>query len=308
MIIDNGTHRYEVVDQWGNLSNGLVLGTTHGVVEDSQGRIIVHHTGKDCTIIFDPDGNVLESWGADWHAGAHGMYLSKEADGEFLYFATTSENIMVKTTLSGEEVLRIPTPPRSDIYDDEKYFIPTETVVASTGDIYISDGYGQSWIHRYSTEGEYIDSYGGPGDALGKLSCPHGIMLDTRGDEELLLVSDRSNVRLQYFTLDGEFVRCVDKELRHPCTTAQWKDEIYIPDLYSRITVFDKNDELILHLGDRPDCWEKEGWPNLPKSDWVEGAFSSPHDLHVDEAGNIYIAEWLSDGTGKMTKLIRQND
>ena len=66
-----------------------------------------------------------------------------------------------------------------------------------------------------------------------------------------------------------------------------------------------KNNKLIVHLGDRPDCWKKEGWPNLPQSDWVEGAFSSPHDLHVDRQGNIYVAEWLSNGTGKITKLIR---
>jgi hypothetical protein len=313
VIIGSGTHRYEVADQWGNLPNGLEFGCTHGVVEDSEGRIIVHHMGKECTIVLDPEGNVLDSWGADWHDGAHGMFLNREADGEYLYFAATSRGCMIKTTLSGEEVMRLPAPPRPDIYSthvpgEEKYYIPTETVVASTGDIYVSDGYGQSWIHRYSAEGEYKDSYGGPGEELGKLNCPHGIMLDTRGKEELLLVSDRSNVRLQYFTLDGEFVRCTDSELRHPCTTDQWKDEIYVPDLHSRITVFDKNDELILHLGDRANCWETEGWPNLPKSDWVEGAFSSPHDLHVDAAGNIYIAEWLSEGTGKITKLIRLKD
>ncbi len=78
-----------------------------------------------------------------------------------------------------------------------------------------------------------------------------------------------------------------------------------MPDLHSRISIFDKDDTLISHLGDRPDCWKKDGWPNLPESDWVEGAFSSPHDLHVDAKGNIYVAEWLSNETGKITKLVR---
>ncbi|HTO23564.1 MAG TPA: hypothetical protein VMQ10_13905, partial [Spirochaetia bacterium] len=72
------------------------------------------------------------------------------------------------------------------------------------------------------------------------------------------------------------------------------------------LTILDGKDRLIAHLGDRPGCWEKKGWPNLPKSDWVVGAFSSPHDLHVDARGTIYVVEWLSEGTGKVTRLVRR--
>lgn len=305
MEIGSGSHRYSVIDQWGNFPESLGIGTTHGVVEDRSGRIFIHHTGPACTVICDPEGNVLGSWGAAWHEGAHGMILNAEGDGEYLYCSATSEGVVVKTTLDGEEVLRITTPPRKDIYDEEKRFVPTESAVASNGDIYIADGYGQSWIHRYSKDGEYIDSFGGPGKALGQLDGPHGIKVDRRSGVERLLVADRRNVRLEYFTLDGACLSELTAELRFPCTVNPWNDENYIPDLHSRISIFDKDDKLILHLGDRPDCWKKEGWPNLPESDWVEGAFSSPHDLHVDKAGNIYVAEWLSNGTGKITKLVR---
>jgi DNA-binding beta-propeller fold protein YncE len=212
-----------------------------------------------------------------------------------------------KCTLDGEEVMRLGTPPRPDIYTAEKRFVPTESAVASNGDIYVTDGYGQHWVHRYTKDGEYVSSFGNPGGTEdGRLRNPHGIMIDTRSGTEYVLISDRANNRLQYFTLEGEYVKQVHHDLRLPCTTVQWRDEIYVPDLQSRLTVFDKDDNLILHLGDRPDCWKKEGWPNIPKEDWVVGAFSSPHDMHVDSAGNIYVAEWLSNGTGKCTKLIRQ--
>ncbi|MBX3178186.1 MAG: hypothetical protein KF886_12550 [Candidatus Hydrogenedentes bacterium] len=305
MEIGTGSHRYRVLDRWGHFPESLKIGTTHAVVEDRQGRIFIHHTGPECTVICDPDGEVLSHWGATWHAGAHGMILNAEADGEFLYCAATSAHAMVKTRLDGEEVLRIGTPPRSDIYDADRLFVPTETAVAGNGDIYIADGYGQSWIHRYSKEGEYIDSFGGPGDGPGQLSCPHGLKVDRRSGEERLLVADRRNVRLQYFTLDGACLSEVNEELRFPCTVNPWNDELYIPDLHSRITIFDRDDRLIAHLGDRPDCWKKEGWPNLPESDWVPGAFSSPHDLHVDRSGTIYVAEWMSNEVGKITKLVR---
>ena len=71
------------------------------------------------------------------------------------------------------------------------------------------------------------------------------------------------------------------------------------------MTVLDRNDKVILHLGDWPGCWEKDGWPNLPRNTWEAGRFIAPHDLHVDGAGNIYLVEWMSGGTGKVTKLVR---
>lgn len=134
---------------------------------------------------------------------------------------------------------------------------------------------------------------------------PNGITIDTRRSEPLVLVADRGNARLQYFTLDGRSRAVVDHDLRRPCTAVQWRDELYVPDLLSRVTVLDRDDNLITHLGDRPGCWTKPCWPNLPNEDWVKGAFSSPHDLHVDASGNVYVVEWLSNGTGQITKLVR---
>jgi DNA-binding beta-propeller fold protein YncE len=306
LVIGDGTHRYEVIDLWGKLPAGLQFGTTHGVVEDGQGRIYIHNTGEKSVIVFDADGNYLSSWGEAYSAGAHGMLYNREDNGEYLYLAATGQNFMAKVTLDGREVLRIGTPPRPDIYDAEKKFVPTEAAVASDGTIFITDGYGQHWVHRYNAKGEYLDSFGGLGSEVGQLHQPHGIMIDTRNGEELVLVADRANHRMQYFTLAGKPVRMLDHDLRMPCTGIQWGDELYIPDLFSRISIFDRNDQLIEHLGDRPNCWETEGWPNLPREQWVAGKFSSPHDMHVDGRGNIYVAEWLSNGTGKVTKLIRQ--
>ena len=136
-------------------------------------------------------------------------------------------------------IYRINTPDLPNIYDAEKKFSPTETAVAPNGDVYIADGYGQPWVHVYSPQAEYKFSFGGPGSELGQLNNPHGIMLDQRGSEPLILVSDRGNHRLQYFTLDGKPVRTVEGMLDLPCTTEPYQHEIYIPDLHSRMTVLD---------------------------------------------------------------------
>ena len=198
--------------------------------------------------------------------GAHGFYLHKEAGGEFLYVTDTAKGIMVKTTLTGEHLLTIGTPDLPEIYDAERKFVPTDVAVGLNGDIYISDGYGQSWVHQYNALGDYIRSWGGKGSEIGKFDCPHGISVDLRRGEPELYVADRGNHRIQVFTLDGQFKRTFDHDMDMPCSFYFYKDEIYFPDLYSRVTVFDKYDRLVTHLGEDRQAKSQEGWPNLDKA------------------------------------------
>lgn len=303
MRLGTDSHCYEWVEGWAKVPAHVTLGYTHGVVEDSQGRIYIHHTGTPSIVVFDADGNYLKAWGDAYSAGAHGLHLSKETGGEYLYLSATGLNVVVKTTLDGHEIYRIGTPDLPDVYTAEKKFVPTETAVAPTGDVYVADGYGQPWIHQYNSKAEYIRSFGGPGSELGKLNNPHGIMIDTRGSEPLVLVADRGNHRLQYFTLDGQAVKVTAGMLRLPCTAVPYQDELYIPDLHSRLTILDKNDQLVTHLGERENGWQIEGWPNIAHELRQVGNFTSPHGMHVDGSGNIYVVEWISDG--RITKLMR---
>lgn len=306
MNIGSGSHKYEVIDGWAKLPAGKAFGYTHGVVEDKQGRIFIHNASKDSVCIFKPDGQFVKSWGEEYAAGAHGMFLNEEKGTEYLYLATTKQNQVVKTTLDGKVVWSVGQPARQDIYDGEKKkFVPTESAVGPNGVLYVADGYGQPYVHMYSLDGEYKGAFGGPGSEKGQLKQPHGVKIDTRGKEPLVLVADRGNSRLQYFSLDGKHAKFggVGIVLK-PCTTQQHGDEIYIPDLHSRITILDKNDQLVAHVGEVEKGWEIEGWPNIKHELRKPGKFTSPHDLHVDKAGNIYLAEWISDG--RVTKLKKQ--
>lgn len=302
MRVGNGSHLYEIAEGWGKLPEGVQYGYTHGVVVDSQDRVYIHNTSKDAVIVFDKDGNFLTSWGEAFAAGAHGMLLNKEGDQEFLYLADTARCVVVKTTLDGQVLLTLGTPDLPDVYNEEKKYVPTDVAVAPNGDIYVSDGYGQSWVHQYSADGQRIRSWGGKGEEPGKMNCPHGISIDTRGGEPLLYVADRSNHRIQIFTLDGEHVKFVTENLDAPCSFYQFEDEIYLPDLHSRVTILDKHDKLITHLGEH-DAYTKAGWPNLPNAERIVGKFNSPHGICVDSSRSVYVAEWINDG--RVTKLIR---
>jgi hypothetical protein len=189
------------------------------------------------------------------------------------------------------------------VYPSEDKYIPTDTAVAPNGDVYVCDGYGEGWIHRYDRMGDYLHSWSGSGSEPGNMICPHGIWTDTREDNPLVLVADRGNNRIQQFTLVGEHVDFITFDLRQPCCSYGWKDEMYIPDLQSRVTKLDRNNDLICHVGDRPGFWRTEGWPNIPEELWERGAFSSPHGCVVDSSGDLYVAEWIS--CSRVTKLKR---
>jgi DNA-binding beta-propeller fold protein YncE len=302
-VLGSGAHTYELVEGWGQLPGGKKYGYTHGLAEDSHGRIYVHNQSPDAVAVFDPDGKFIKSWGEEFAAGAHGMQLRKEGNTEFLYLADIARHIVVKTTLDGDVVWTLEYPKESGVYDDPKKYTPTNVAFAPNGDFYIADGYGLSYIHQYNLKAEYVRTWGGKGSEPGKMNCPHGLWVDTRGKEPLLVVADRANVRLQYFTLDGKHVSFVTDELRHPCHFDQKGHDLLVPDLHGRVTIFDKDNKLITHLGDTPGVEKTPGYPNLPHEQRVPGQFISPHSAIWDRHGNIYVVEWISDG--RVTKLRR---
>ncbi|MDP8243844.1 MAG: twin-arginine translocation signal domain-containing protein [Candidatus Hinthialibacter antarcticus] len=296
-------HRYESNENWAQVPKHISLGYTHGVCVDSNGRVIVHHTGKDSVILFDDKGKFIKSWGNEFEGGAHGLTVSKEGGDEFLYLTDTARDVMVKTTLDGKEIYTIGLPKEAGVYNDDVQYTPTNVAIAPNGDVYIADGYGSSFIHQFNKNAEYIRTWGGKGSEDGKMNCPHGITIDTRGDKPLVLVADRANVRLQYFTLDGKHVKNVTNELRHPCHFDEYKGELLVPDLFGRVTLFDKNDKLIAHLGGDSDWNKPDKYPNVPKDTLVTGKFVSPHSACYDADGNIFVAEWIN--YGRVTKMAR---
>lgn len=304
-VLGSGAHTYECIHDWARLPEGCRFGNTHGVCEDSQARVHIKHTvgagssSDDAIAVFDADGKFIRSWGAEFKGGAHGLHINREGGEDFLYLCDPPRGLLVKTTLNGEEIWRRGCPLESGLYNNPGEYHPTNVAVAPGGDVYCADGYGKSWIHIYSAAGEYKRSFGGPGKERGQVSCPHGLMVDTRGSAPRLVVADRSNRRLQYFTLDGRHDGFVTDEMRSPCHFHTRGEVMVVPDLEARVTLLDKDNRLIAHLGDG----ENFGLRDKPREEFIPGRFIAPHSAYFDHQGNIFVVEWVE--VGRVTKLKR---
>lgn len=312
IILGEGEHKYEVIHDWGTPPGDIAWGNTHGVAEDSQGNIYIKHTvhstspKADAIVVFDSSGKFVRSWGAEYKGGAHGLHLSREADGEFLYLCDSARGVVDKTTLKGEKVWSKAAPMESGVYNNQAEYHATNVAVVplglpGAGSLFIADGYGKSWIHRYNAKGDYSGTFGGPGKERGQMACPHGLMIDCRGaghdTPPRLVVADRSNRRIQYFDLEGHHQGFVTDELRSPCHFSERNGVLLIPDLEARVTLFDKSNKLIAHLGDGTNF----GLRDKPRDKFIPGKFIAPHSAIFDHSGNIFVVEWVE--VGRVTKL-----
>ena len=322
-VMGSGVHTYEAIHDWGTLPAQIRWGNTHGVVEDSQGHIHIHHTvhatseSPDTVVVFDRDGRFVRSWGQQFKGVAHGLELRREGSDEFLYLTVNAADprmtpppgvqaAVVKATLRGEVVWTIAGPPDVDAYrqpnpdGSAKRYNPTNVAIAPNGDVYVGDGYGSYFINQYNATGEHIRTFGGRGSAAGQLAEPHGLWIDTRTAVPLLVVADRRNNRLQRFTLEGAPVDFVTG-FRLPCHFHERQGTVVIPDLHGRVTLMDRDNRIVQHLGDSNAPDGNNPLRTQARETFLPGQFICPHGACFDRDGNIFVVEWVE--VGRVTKL-----
>ncbi|MFN0122417.1 MAG: hypothetical protein ACKV2V_18130 [Blastocatellia bacterium] len=306
IILGAGNHKYEWVRNWAKLPDGMQFGSTHGAVAvDAKGRIYVNTDTENAIIVFDANGKFIRSMAKEWKGNAHGMQIRKEGSQEFIYLTNVARGEFGKLTLDGATVWAKGYPEKSGVYTDKKEFKPTGIAFAPSGEFYVTDGYGKNFVHRYNAQGEYVSSWGGKGLEDGKFNTPHAIIVDTRGKEPLVLLTDRANHRLQWFTPDGKHVRTLAGDgdlLRLPATLHIRGGDLVVGDLSGRVTILDKDNKLVTHIGDNIDP-KKRATNKVPASEWLDGQFVAPHGISWDQKGNLYVEEWML--AGRIVKLKR---
>ncbi len=304
-------HKYECHHGWGNVPDHIKWQDTHGVAVDATGLIYIKHrapAGVDTIAVFEPSGKFVRSFGKEYAGGGHGIDIRNDGGEEFLYLTFNAPHRKVtKMTLKGEKVWEFQQPKESGRYRDVNQFNPTNIAFAPDGGFYVADGYGANFIHQYDKDLKWIRTWGGGGKDVGQFQTPHGIWLDNRpGTPPAIIVADRANARLQYFALDGtpQPERMVKETVSFPAHFDIRGKELLVPDLHARVTILDKDNKVIVHLGYDPE-WTKQALNGFKMrgqpSQWQDGRFVHPHDACWDKTGNIFVVEWVT--AGRVTKL-----
>ena len=303
---------YTWTDRWVDLPQEP-LGWMHSGVAVTDGCVVVAHPGKPALLYYDLNGKLGRTVELEGLVEPHGFRCVDEGiwigDVGFKRHVSGPEFETERT--SGRVVLvddagRV----RRELDDPGEGWSPTAvTVLEESGDIWVADGYGKSLVHRFAADGTHLQTLSGD-EGAGRFDCPHGVLVDRRRREPELYISDRANARIQVYDLDGRFLRLAGEGIVvTPTDMAIVGDTLALTDFtQARVTILDRDDQLVEHIGANPKARERDGWPNARNTDGdlvrpalEPGKFNSPHTLAADAAGNLYVTEWLIGG--RLTKL-----
>jgi len=305
-LTGNGEWTYNVVSEWGALPSGTTFGGTHGAIaQDRVGHIYVSTQSNTGVLVYSPEGRLIRRIAPEYPE-IHSMVFATESGNEYIYATvqkgTPQENwLFLKMKADGTVVLKITAPQEAGFKSPNEWRI-TAALPSPDGSIFIANGYGDSRIFRFDKNGNYKASYSKKGSGEGELDCSHGLTLDTRYDQPLLLVCDRENRRLCHFDLDGRYVGTVTQHLRRPCQVSFHGDYAVVSELEGRTTIIDRDNVPVAFLGDNP---EKKQWANYELDPLAinTAMFSAAHGCFIDSKANIYVSDW--NQTGRVTKLSR---
>ncbi len=329
MILRCGDLSYEWVDDWGHdaLSGHDGAWPHHGIVATRSGDLVTFDPTKPFLVVLDSSGAVRARIPAPF-AEAHGITLVEENGVEHLWLAdvgfkleptaayarptaATPSGAVAKVSFDGGVLLRLEDPP-IPAYADKAYRPTSVAVVPGSGDVWVADGYGQSYIHRYDAAGAYQESLDGT-TGSGRFKTPHFVYVDARHGAAELYVCDRGNARIQVYGVDGRFRREIGGgALAAPTWIAADGDRLVLVEFNPpRLTILGHDDRVVGYIAMDADAPQRAGWPNSAASDGTaqryrgvsKGRLNSPHAATADARGDIYVTEWLIGG--RITKLAR---
>ena len=174
-----------------------------GVACDSQDRVyIFRRTHIPAILVFDSEGNFLRSFAEDLFETPHGIWISPD---DRLYCTDVGNHTVTKLSLEGEVLMTLGTKGKTG-NPGEPFNKPTRAVESPSGDIFVSDGYGQYRVHRFASDGTLLLSWGSKGKGPGQFALPHSIWVDRAHLRPRVFVADRMNGRIEIFDNEGKFL------------------------------------------------------------------------------------------------------
>lgn len=279
---------------------GILMSNVADVAIDSKNNVFAIVRGETPILVFNPQGKFLYSWGKGMIAGPHGIYIDANDN---VFCDDSKDHVVSKFTTDGKLLMTLGLKGVASDSGSVKgnfktvkkgagpFNVPTKVATSKSGDIFVSDGYGNARVHRFSAEGKHIKSWGEPGTGPGQFNLPHGIAVD---DSNNVYVADRENERIQVFDVEGN-LKSIWTNIYRPSAICIHQGKVYVTELGHRLYV-----DNVLFTPDGTGPWARVrifdtagmelaslGGPE----GWKPGNFFAPHGICVDKDGAIYVAE-----------------
>ena len=266
----------------------LSVARAGSIAVDDQDKVYVLSRSENPITVFDRDGKLLRSWGRGYFTRAHGSFIGPD---ESIYCTDDGNHTVTKFSTDGKVLMTLGTrdKPSNTGYSEvpipdrlasikrggPPFNRPTGVALSSTGEIYVSDGYGNARVHRFSQDGKLLFSWGEPGQAPGQFRLPHSVWVDK---QDRVWIPDRENNRIQIFNGKGKFLTQWTGLLRPTHVFIDDDETVYVSELSQRISIFTIDGKLLAQWGNE----------NYSANDPL---FIAPHTIAVDSKGDLYVGE-----------------
>jgi DNA-binding beta-propeller fold protein YncE len=263
---------YRLVRGFPKLPPGVTLGAVSGVATDTADNLYVFHRGDPAKpiLVFDKSGIFVRSFGDGRFISTHGLRIDPDGN----VWCTDSENhTVVKFSPDGKVLMTLG---ERDVKgeDDRHFNRPTDVAFAANGDVFVSDGYGNSRVLKFDKSGKFLLAWGRKGTGPAEFDTPHQVRLDSKGN---VFVADRENKRIQVFAPDGKFIRQLGEGIAPYGLFITPTDDLFVADgLKHEVLKLDHDGKVLLRWG---------GGGREP------GKFLLPHGLNVGRDGAVYVGE-----------------
>ncbi len=307
--ISSGQFRYRATAEWARWPRDWQILEVAAVATDSRDRVFVFSRGDHPVAVFEPGGELLFSWGEGLFTRPHGFWIGPD---DVVYCTDDLDHTVRKFTPDGRLLLTLGTSGQPSDTGAKSldyrtirragppFHYPTNLAIAPSGELYISDGYGNARIHKFTADGKLLASWGEPGAGNGQFQVPHGLAVDQQGT---VFVADRENSRIQLFSPGGEYLSAWT-DVARPCDVAiDEGGRVYVAELGhmagrwpgwgppptgatgGRVSIFNSSGKLLARFGGgQQPC--------------AAGDFFAPHDIWLDSRGDFYVAEVVRSASG----------
>ena len=291
---DNVSSGYKVDADWPKGKSSSQWKAVPGIAIDEEGLIWTLNRGGMPVQVYTADGEFVKQWGKNYFGSPHQIRFGRDGH---VWIADSHMHVVYKFSRDGKKLLTIGIP--GEPGDDNRHLkMPTDMVEATSGEIFISDGYRNNRVVVCNAKGEFVRTWGELGTKPGQFSLPHSIASDSK---DRIYVADRNNSRVQVFSAQGKFlaqwanlcqpwtIRITAKDEVYVCgaSPSQWrKDDVQmgIPPKDQIVMKFDTTGRVLA-------WWNFPQGPDEANSGVKSGELSWVHGLAVDAQGNLYLGD-----------------